>query len=99
MANMHLPSDREVDRSIPAREPAAHAGHVVSRLVIPLALVIVGVVLLIVGVELLGIVAVLAGVIAFVADRIIRLGIVSQGDRDREDEARRQMRRGGRWTR
>jgi hypothetical protein len=98
MANMHLPSDREVDRSIPEREPASRTGHLVSRLVIPLTLVIIGIVLLILGVELFGILAVLAGVIALVADRIIRLGIVSQRDRDREDEARRQMRRHGRWT-
>lgn len=96
---MHLPSDREVDRSIPASEPGSRTGHLMSRLVIPVTLVIVGVVLLVVGLQLFGILAVLTGAIAFVADRIIRLGIVSQRDRDHEDEARRQMRRHGRWTR
>ncbi|MFA4927600.1 MAG: hypothetical protein WC558_03735 [Patulibacter sp.] len=96
---MPLPSDREVDQAIPEREPSARTGHVISRIGIPLALAVVGVILLIVGVTLFGILALLAAVIAFVADRIIRLGIVSQRDRDREAAARQSMRRSGRWNR
>jgi hypothetical protein len=99
MADIDLPSDREVDQAIPAHEPASHAGHAVSRLVIPAVLLVLGVVALLLGWTLLGIVLLLAGVIAAVADRIIRLGIVSQGDRDRERAARGELRRTGRWPR
>jgi hypothetical protein len=99
MAHPNLPSDRDVDSAIPEREPAARTGHVMSRVVIPLTLIVIGVVLLILGVTLIGVVVVLAGMIAFVADRIIRLGIVSQRDRDREAAARQEMRRHGRWSR
>ncbi len=99
MTNIDLPSDRDVDRAIPEKEPAAQTGHMISRVVIPVALIVIGVVLLIVGAELFAIVAFLAAGIAAVADRIIRLGIVSQRDRDREAEARQEMRKHGRWTR
>lgn len=99
MATPNLPSDRDVDAAIPEREPAARTGHVMSRLVIPLTLVVVGVILLILGVTLIGVVVLGAGAIAFVADRLVRMGIVSQRDRDREAEARQEMRRHGRWTR
>lgn len=98
MAHPHLPHDDEVDQAIPEREPAARAGHTLARLVIPGVLVVVGVVLLIVGLTLVGIAVIVAGVIAFVADRLARLGIVSQGDRDREARRRQEMRRTGRWT-
>lgn len=97
MTNIDLPSDREVDRAIPEREGDTHAKHAVARLGIPIALVVVGVVLLIVGAELFAILAFLAAAIAAVADRLIRLGIVSQGDRDREAARRQEMRRTGRW--
>ncbi|MBF6620933.1 MAG: hypothetical protein ITG02_11975 [Patulibacter sp.] len=93
-----LPSDRDVDAAIPQDEPAAGAVHVTARLVIPLALIVVGIVLLIVGLTTFGIVVAFAGMIAFIADRLIRFGIVSQGDRDREAAARDRMRRKGRWT-
>lgn len=93
-----LPTDREVDQAIPRDEPAARTAHVTARLVIPVALVVIGIVLLIVGLTTFGIVVAFAGMIAFVADRLIRFGIVSQGDRDREAAARQRMRRKGRWT-
>ncbi len=66
---------------------------------IPGALIVVGVVLLIAGVTWIGAVVAIAGVIALVADLIIRMGISSQDDRDREAAARREMRRRGRWPR
>jgi hypothetical protein len=93
-----LPTDRDVDAAIPKDEPAARAVHVTARLVIPLVLVAVGLVLLAFGFTHFGILVAFAGMIAFIADRLIRFGIVSQGDRDREAAARQRMRRRGRWT-
>lgn len=102
MAHEKRPADRGVDQEPPRRDPAsreARAERAASRLVIPAVLVVVGVVLMIVGVTWVGAVIVIAGVIALVADLIIRMGIDSQDDRDREAAARREMRRRGRWPR
>lgn len=98
MADENRRSDQEVDQATPEHEREARVERAASRLVIPAVLVVVGVVLMIVGITWIGAVIVLAGVIALVADLIIRMGISSQDDRDREARRRQEMRRTGRWT-
>lgn len=95
MADEKRPSDREPSGG----QPEARAERAASRLLIPGGLVVVGIVLMIAGVTWIGAVIAVAGVIALVADLIIRMGISSQDDRDREAAARQQMRRRGRWPR
>lgn len=99
MQDEQPPSDHRSHHLGAPHEREARVERAASRLVIPGVLVIVGLVLMIVGVTWIGAVIVLAGAIAVVADLIIRVGISSQDDRDREAAARREMDRRGRWPR
>ncbi|WP_320670685.1 hypothetical protein [Patulibacter defluvii] len=93
---------RSADPPHPRPEPAAGSGpgrdgRWFARVGLPLALLAAAVVALIAGSSgLAGIFAAVA-VIAFVTDRIIRLAIGSQRDRDHERAARRTLEREGHW--
>lgn len=73
---------------------------VVVRVVLPAAIAIVGVVLVIVGGDAArGAGVVLVGVAALVvlANLLMRLGIASERDREREEARREEFSRRGRW--
>jgi hypothetical protein len=67
------------------------------RLGLPALIALAGVVVLITGPAALGMALVGTAVVVFIANWYVRLAIGSQGDRAREDDARRQFDRTGRW--
>lgn len=90
MSQPHSPTDRAGSRRDPASARTARIG-------IPLALVVLAVVAAVAVSPMLALVFAGAALVAIVADLWIRLGIVSQDDRDREARNRRVFRRRGRW--
>lgn len=70
------------------------------RIVLPAAIVVAGVVLLIVGNDAgrgAGIVLIGVAALVVLANLLIRLGLLSQRDREREEARRRSFSRRGRW--
>ncbi|WP_022927015.1 hypothetical protein [Patulibacter americanus] len=90
MPQPHSPTDRAG-----SRRDAGSAR--IARVGIPGVLLALGVIAAVVVSTELAVVFVGAAVVAVVADLWIRLGISSQGDRDREQGARDAFRRRGRW--
>lgn len=76
---------------------ASQARRWTARIGVPVALLVAAVVALLLGAEIVAGVLAAAALGAFVADRMIRLGAVSQVDRDRERTARRTLREEGHW--
>ncbi len=95
MARLHLPTDHQIDPTMPRDAPVAHPDHAAAQIVLPLALVVLGLVVLILGESVIAIVLFLAAAVAAVSDRIVRPGLVSEGDRHRERAARLELRRTG----
>jgi hypothetical protein len=70
------------------------------RVLLPIGILIAGVVLLFInGTLALGLALIVIAVLVWFADWLMRLGLSSQDDRDREQWARRYFTRTGRWPR
>ncbi|WP_210493155.1 hypothetical protein [Patulibacter sp. SYSU D01012] len=81
----------------PIREQGTRVGVQAARFLLPAVLLLAAAVAAVLGSETLTILFALAAVIAFVADRIVRYGLASNGERT-EDRARREtMQREGHW--
>ena len=67
------------------------------RIGLPAIIAAAGVVILIVGSDALGLALIGTAAVVVIANLYVRLSIGSQSDRAREDAARRQFERTGRW--
>lgn len=68
-----------------------------ARVGIPLLLLIAAAIARILGSGGLAAIFAMVALVAFAVDRIVRLGLTSQRDRDEERTARRTLRREGHW--
>jgi hypothetical protein len=82
------------------RSPGKGIPVFIVRVALPATILVVGLLLLLVhGAALLGVMLILIAVVVWVADLLFRLGNSSQDDRDREEQARQEFARTGRWPR
>ena len=77
---------------------AERAALISVRIVLPVAIALAGLILwLAAGLSALGLTLVGIAVLVWLADWLVRLGIGSERDRDREEEAREEFTETGRW--
>ncbi|MGX6447930.1 hypothetical protein ACVU7I_07680 [Patulibacter sp. S7RM1-6] len=91
------PTPHEPATGEPIRDKGRRAGLQATRFLVPAVFLLAAVVAAIAGSETLTILFALVAVIAFIADRIIRLGLASNGDRSVERGRRERMQREGHW--